>query len=95
MDKWQLINESIDSRAEELCALSDAIWDKPELAFTEENAAKLLSEALEKEGFAVERNVANIETAFTGTFGNGRPVIGILGEFDALSVLSQVADCAE
>ena len=95
MDKWQLINESIDSRAEELCALSDAIWDKPELAFTEENAAKLLSEALEKEGFAVERNVANIETAFTGTFGNGRPVIGILGEFDALSGLSQVADCAE
>lgn len=93
MDKWKLINETIDANAEELCALSDAIWDVPELAFTEENAAKVLSEELEKQGFAVERNVAGIETAFTGTFGSGRPVIGILGEFDALSGLSQVADC--
>ena len=94
MEKWELINSTIDGKAEELCAISDAIWDKPELAFTEENAAKLLSDKLEQEGFAVARNVAGIETAFTGTFGNGKPVIGILGEFDALSGLSQVADCA-
>ncbi|TCP29576.1 amidohydrolase [Scopulibacillus darangshiensis] len=49
----------------------------------------ILCQVLEDEGFAVERGVGGIETAFIGTFGSGKPVIAILGEFDALSGLSQ------
>ncbi len=87
--KEKIVNESIESRAAGLADLSDRIWDYAETAFVEFKSADALCEALEKEGFKVERNVADIKTAFTGTFGSGKPVIGILGEFDALFNLSQ------
>ncbi len=82
----------IDSKKDKLAALSDAIWNNPETAFTEYESVKLLCDALRSEGFEVEEGVAGVATAFTGKFGSGRPVIGILGEFDALSGLSQVAN---
>lgn len=90
MDK-KAVYEVIDSKASEFAALSDAIWDYAELAFTEHQSAEALCRQLEKEGFAVTRGVAGIETAFTARYGSGKPVIGILGEFDALSGLSQKA----
>ena len=93
MDK-KAVYEVIDSKASEFAALSDAIWDYAELAFTEHQSAEALCRQLEKEGFAVTRGVAGIETAFTARYGSGKPVIGILGEFDALSGLSQKAGCA-
>lgn len=55
----------------------------------EHHAAALYCEALEKLGFAVEKGICGIEPAFSGSYGAGHPVIGILGEFDALSGLSQ------
>ena len=85
----------IEDKKDKLTALSDGIWDVPETAFTEFQSAKLLCDALKSEGFEVEEGVAGISTAFSGKFGSGKPVIGILGEFDALSGLSQVAGCAE
>lgn len=85
----------IESKRDKFTALSDAIWDMPETAFTEFNSVKLLCEALESEGFKVETGVGGVATAFTGSFGCGKPVIGILGEFDALSGLSQVSGVAE
>ena len=89
------INDIIESKKDKLTALSDSIWDCPETAFTEHNSVKLMCELLESEGFIVEKGVAGIETAYTAQFGSGKPVIGILGEFDALSGLSQVAGCTE
>lgn len=86
--------QAIDREREVISAVSDRIWDHPETAFQEYVAAETYFDALEKEGFAVEKNLAGIETAFSGRFGHGRPVIGILGEFDALSGLSQKPDCS-
>ena len=80
------------SRFEEI---STFIWQHPETRFEEYESATFLANELEKEGFRVERNVAGISTAFVGTFGEGAPYIGFLGEFDALSGLSQKANVAE
>lgn len=85
----------IDDEAAYLCDLSDRIWDTPETAFGEDKTAAALIEALKHYGFEVSENLAGIETAFSGRFGSGKPVIGILGEFDALSGLSQQAGLAE
>lgn len=82
--------KAVDREKDLLCKASDAVWEHPETAFQEFESTKILCEALEKEGFKVEKNLAGIATAFSGTYGHGRPVIGILGEFDALSGLSQV-----
>ena len=85
----------IDDRQAQLDALSDEIWGYAELAFSEKRSAAALTRALEAEGFAVERGLAGIPTAFSGRFGSGGPVIGILGEFDALSGLGQQAGATE
>ncbi len=88
--KKTIVEKAIESRSEQLTALSDRIWGYAETAFVEFKSADDLCATLEAEGFKVERNVADIATAFTGTFGSGKPVIGFLGEYDALFNLSQV-----
>ena len=80
---------AIDAHVNTFTAISDAIWDEPELSLKEFKAAALYTDALEKLGFTVQKNLCGIETAFSGSYGSGHPVIGILGEFDALSGLSQ------
>ncbi len=87
--------EEIDKKAAEILEASDEIWGCAETAFTEEKSMKVLCELLEQEGFEVETNLAGVATAFKGTFGSGKPVIGFLGEFDALSGLDQEAGAAE
>lgn len=69
--------------------ISDAIWNFAELGMQEFKSSALLIQTLEDEGFSVERNVAGMPTCFVATWGKGKPVIGILGEFDALPMLSQ------
>ena len=86
---------AIDAHADIYTAISDAIWDEPELSLKEFKAAALYTDALEKLGFTVQKNLCGIETAFSGSYGSGHPVIGILGEFDALSGLSQQSGVAE
>ena len=86
---------TIDAHANTFTAISDAIWDEPELSLKEFKAAALYTDALEKLGFTVQKNLCGIETAFSGSYGSGHPVIGILGEFDALSGLSQQSGVAE
>ena len=86
---------AIDREKENLCAASDKVWDHPETAFQEFQSTEILCELLEKEGFQVERDLAGIKTAFSGRFGHGKPVAGILGEFDALSGLSQKEGACE
>lgn len=80
---------AIDRNKELLCGVSDQLWDHPEVGFHESFAADLFCRTLTDLGFQVERNLADIPTAFSGTFGEGKPVIGFLGEFDALPGLSQ------
>ena len=86
---------SIDEKAPEIIALSDAIWGFAELSMEEFQSAAYYCDLLEQEGFSVQRQVCGIPTAFSGSFGSGSPRIGILGEFDALSGLSQEAGCTE
>lgn len=81
--------QSIDSHATEMTTISDKIWAAEETAFNEVESSKLLADYAEANGFTVERGVAEIPTAFVATYGSGSPVIGILGEFDALPGLSQ------
>ena len=85
------IAESIDKHQEDLIGISDAIWAHAEIAFEEYESSKLLADYAEKNGFKVERGVAGMPTAFVATYGSGRPVISILGEFDALPGISQKA----
>lgn len=74
---------------------ADAIWADPELSLSEHHAAARYEALLAQLGFTVEHGVAGMETAFSGSFGSGRPVIGILGEYDALAGLSQQAGALE
>ena len=71
--------------------ISDKIWEYAELGLQEFNSSKLLADTLEAAGFTVERGLAGMPTCFVATYGSGKPVIGILGEFDALPMLSQKA----
>ena len=85
----------IDEKAEIFCGISDALWDEAELSFEEYKAAEMLTDILEQEGFSVVQGVGGIPTSFTATFGCGKPHLGILAEYDALSGMSQVACIAE
>jgi aminobenzoyl-glutamate utilization protein B len=69
--------------------ISDKIWQFAELGMQEFKSSALLIETLETEGFTIERNVAGMPTCFIASWGSGKPVIGILGEFDALPMISQ------
>ncbi|EQC00098.1 M20 family metallopeptidase [Photorhabdus temperata] len=91
----EFIHEYIDQRQSDFIHLSDKIWEHPETRFEETFSAELLANALENEGFAVQRGAGNIETAFIASYGSGHPVISLLGEYDALAGLNQKAGCCE
>jgi aminobenzoyl-glutamate utilization protein B len=82
---------SIEKRKAEMTKLSDQIWGFAETAFREHKSSKALSDYAEQQGFKVERGIAGMPTAFIASYGQGQPVIGILGEFDALPGISQKA----
>ncbi|NRS52043.1 M20 family metallopeptidase [Brevibacillus sp. HB2.2] len=83
------IAEMIEKKRDAFIKVSDQIWAFAETRFEEYQSAELLAQTLEGEGFKVERGVGGIKTAFIGSFGSGNPVVAILGEFDALSGMSQ------
>ena len=81
----QTILDWVNANEERIIAISRQIWENPELQYEEYESAALLSGWLEENGFTLERGVAGIPTAFVATYTNGEgPVIGILGEYDAL-----------
>jgi aminobenzoyl-glutamate utilization protein B len=86
---------SIEKRKAEMIKLSDQIWAFAETAFRERKSSKALADYAEREGFKVERGVAGLPTAFIATYGQGQPIIGVLGEFDALPGISQKATPAK
>ena len=83
----------IDKNQNIFMNVSDQIWANPELSLKEFKSAALYEKVLEENGFTVEKNLGGIATAFMASFGQGRPKIGFLGEFDALSGLSQKKGC--
>ena len=87
----QSVLSSIAQQEKSLITLSDQIWGFAEIAMREHQSAKVLADYAEQKGFRVTRNVADIPTAFIAEYGSGKPIIGILGEFDALPGLSQKA----
>jgi aminobenzoyl-glutamate utilization protein B len=72
-----------------LARIGDAIFSYAELGFQEFASSKLLTDMLEKEGFEVQKGIAGIPTAFVASFGSGHPVIGLMGDIDALPGQSQ------
>jgi aminobenzoyl-glutamate utilization protein B len=88
-DAIEYLNDSLIVR--KFGNISDAIWNHAELGMQEFKSSAILIKTLEEEGFKVEKGVAGMPTCFVATWGSGKPVIGVLGEFDALPGLSQKA----
>jgi len=91
LQKKQDVLKSVENHQQELIALSDDIWAYAETALMEHKSSKDLADYAEAQGFTVERNVADLPTAFIASYGSGKPIIGIMGEYDALPGLSQKA----
>ena len=81
--------EKVEARKNQMIEASDTMWGFAEIALLEYKSSKLLADIAEKEGFKVERGVADLETAFVAVYGSGKPIIGILAEYDALPGLSK------
>lgn len=86
---------AIEGKKDLIASVADRIWEYAELSLQEEKSAALYCETLEKEGFTVEKGICGIPTAFSASYGSGRPIIGLLAEYDALSGLSQKAGSTE
>ena len=82
---------AVEEKAPLVADVADSIWHYAELSLQEEQSAAKFCAVLEAEGFRVEKGICGIPTAFSASFGAGRPVIGLLAEYDALSGLSQKA----
>jgi len=80
--------ETLSPRYKEM---SRTIWENPELGYSEFQSSKLLKDELRKAGFRIQENVGGMPTAFVAEWGSGKPVVGIIGEYDALPGLSQDA----
>lgn len=85
----QAVINAVDKQFKDLRDLSDRIWSYEEIAFQESKSSKDLIAYAKANGFKVKTDIGDIPTAFTAEYGSGEPVIGILGEFDALPGLSQ------
>lgn len=89
MSTKQGLSEWIEERQERFIAISDQIWANPEVALTESFACELQADFLAKDGFTITRDIGGMPTAFMAEWGSGGPIIGFLGEYDALPGLSQ------
>ena len=81
-----------DNMAAEIDAMSIRLWDLSETALREQQSSAYLADILEQSGFTLERGVAGMPTAFTASYGKGKPVIGILAEYDALPGVGNAAE---
>jgi len=79
----------ISENKSRIIEISDKIWNFAELGLQEFKSSSLLANELERAGFTVQRGVAGMPTAFVASYGSGKPVIGVMGEYDALPGLSQ------
>ena len=94
-DAKKQILSYIDEKSDVIIDTSDKIWEFAELSLREYKSGELYAKVLREEGFEVEHPFCNIETAFRASYGSGKPVIGILAEYDALTGLSQISGSTE
>lgn len=87
-DKKAIVS-NIEDKQDHYFSIAKQIWDFAELGYQEEKSAGLLKDELKKEGFSVEEGLAGMPTSFIASYGSGKPIIAILGEFDALPGVSQ------
>jgi aminobenzoyl-glutamate utilization protein B len=83
------LQASIERQKDKLIDISYAIWEAAETSLEEFTSSKILMDYARENGFEVTENIADIPTAFTASYGSGKPIIGILGEFDANAGISQ------
>lgn len=95
MDEKRAICNAVASKADVIAGINQAVWEYAEFGYQEVKSAAKIREVLLEEGFDVEMGIAGIPTAFVGRYGTGKPVIGILAEYDALPELSQQAGVAK
>jgi len=96
MNNYTAALNAVDNASAKLIELSDKIWATPEVAFTEVNACAWTAEVLKEYGFNVEVGVYGMPTAIRATWGSGHPVVGFLGEYDALPGMSQkLVECKD
>jgi aminobenzoyl-glutamate utilization protein B len=86
-----LAEQSVDRRKQQLSDVALQIWEYAELGYHEKRSSALLQDLLRGNGFEVNAGVAGPPTAFVASYGSGRPIIGLMAEFDALPGLSQKA----
>jgi len=90
------ISALVEAKRDLFISVNDKVWECEEIRFDLPHSADALCDALSREGFQIERGVADMPHAFIATFSNGKgPTIGYLGEYDALGGLSQIADSCE
>ena len=89
MDASDIILARINENDEELSFIAKEIWDHPQVALQETFASQLLADKLAADGFEISWGAGGMETAFVAEWGEGAPIIGFLGEYDALPGLSQ------
>lgn len=92
MSYVQDLSNLVESRKNETIAISDAVWEYAESRFQEFKSSKAEADYMTKMGFKVTMGIGGEDTAFVAEYGSGKPVIAVLGEYDALSGLSQKAD---
>lgn len=84
--------KAIDSKSEQYAKAAKDIWSFAEVGYKEHKSSALLQQILKDAGFTIQSGIAGIPTAFVATAGSGKPIIGILGEYDALPGISQSAE---
>lgn len=89
MSSEEAVLRYLDAHQDRLVEISRAIWERPELGLLETFASALLADELRSAGFSIEMGVGQMPTAFVASWGEGKPIIGMLGEYDALPSLSQ------
>ena len=87
-DKDQVLS-FVDERYDETARIARTLWEYAEVGYQETKSSSLLQQTLNDEGFSIDAGVADIPTAFVASYGSGKPVIGILAEFDALPGINQ------
>ena len=91
--------DEIDALVEDNSAVfedvADQIWGFAEMCYEEKQSAALKKKVLRELGFTINDQIKGMDTAFIASYGEGHPIIAILGEYDALAGLNQTADCVD
>jgi len=93
MNHIEFVGKAVEAKQDIITDVSDQIFGFAETGFREFKTAALYEQVLKQEGFQVEMGIAGMPTAFQASYGNGKPVIGLLAEYDALPELSQEGGC--